>query len=139
MALATTADIQARLARTLTDAEAAQAALLIPLAEGLVEEACGKPAGWAAALTPVPAALRLVVIEAVVRVVANPAGLRSRQEQLGAFSHSESFTAQAAGLALTDTEERLARRTVHGAGTASVKTGAIIDEYLILEGACPGS
>ena len=133
MAFATLDDLALRLPGTattgdgLTAKQQAQGELLLDLATGLVTDAVGKDADWADALDPVPAVLRAVTLEAVARVMQNPAGVRSESKQLGQYQHSASFTDDAHTLALTDREARLCRQAVHGRLTGSARVGSIAD------------
>lgn len=128
MAWPTNTDIATRLARTLTTAEENQADLLIEQAIAAVADACGKDDDWADALDPIPAALAGIIIEAVARAITAPIGVRSTQETLGTYSHSESYTDQLAhGLQLTPAEERRARRIVFGASTGSATLPSVLD------------
>ena len=128
MAWPTNTDIATRLARTLTTAEETQADLLLEQAVAAVADACGKDDDWADALDPIPAALAGIVIEAVARAITAPIGVRSTQETLGTYSHSESYTDQLAhGLQLIAAEERRARRIVFGASTGSATLPSVLD------------
>lgn len=134
MALATTDDIATRLGRDLTDTEDAQAELLITQATGLIALAAGKDDDWATTLSPVPDALTSICIEAVARTMAVPIGVRSQQETLGSYNHSESYPDQlAAGIALTDAEELRVRRIVFGSTSASTYPDAIIHNVYDLD------
>lgn len=125
---ATRTDVQTRLGRLLTAAEADQADLLLELATGALAEACDKDTDWATALTPVPEMLRILCMEVVVRVLLNPAGLKSGSESLGAYSRSGTYADGAGALALTDHEERLARRAVHGSNSGSSRPASTATE-----------
>lgn len=134
MAWPTNADIALRLARDLSAAEEAQADLLLEQAIAAVADACGLDDDWAAALTPIPAALAGLVIELVARTMAVPIGVRSTQEQLGQYSHTESYPdAFAGGLQLTDVEERRARRIVFGSNTATTRAESILNDVYDLD------
>lgn len=132
---ATVEELAQRLGRTLTAAEQSQAELLLDLATGVIAGACGKTVAWAATVNPVPPIVRGVCIELVARVLLNPAGVRSQQETLGAYAHSESYAGELMGLALTPAEERLVRRAVFGTDTGSAKTVGLPNEiYDLLYG-----
>lgn len=125
---ATVGQVEARLGRDLTAAETTQVPYLLQTATDLIAEACGKPDTWPGTLTTIPPALRTVCVECVVRVLHNPTGARSQQEQLGAYLHSETYGADVpAGMALTVTEEQRVRRAVH-AGVASVRVPSLVDD-----------
>lgn len=131
MSFATAGDVAVRLGRgPLTSGQTAQATALLEQAAGAIADAVGKDAAWAAALNPVPPVVRGVCIEAVVRVMLNPGGVRSQSAQLGAFQHAESFRDGMGALELTDSEERRVRRAVFGAGSGSVRVGGLIDDVL---------
>lgn len=101
----------------------------IEQAVAAVVDACGKDDDWADALDPIPAALAGIIIEAVARAISAPIGVRSTQETLGTYSHSESYPDQLAhGLQLTHVEERRARRIVFGASTGSATLPSVLDE-----------
>lgn len=82
----------------LTAARTAQGTLLLELATGIVVGALGKDDEWAAALDPVPDALRTVTLALVLPVMQNPTGARSESETLGQYSHTTSYTDGAHGL-----------------------------------------
>lgn len=134
MAWPTNTDITTRLARDLTSDETAQADLLIDQAIALITAACDKTDDWADALDPVPAALASIVIEAVARAMSAPIGLRSSQETLGSYSHSESYPDQLAqGIALTAGEELRARRIVFGSSSGSSRPANVLDDLYDLD------
>ena len=129
MAWPTNTDIATRLGRSLITAEQSQADLLLAQAIAAIADACGLDDDWADELDPIPAALAGLVIEVVARTMAVPLGVRSQQEQLGQYSHTESYPDQlAGGLQLTDAEERRARRIVFGSNTASAQAESIITD-----------
>lgn len=143
---ATADDITGRLGRSLTDAETTQVATLLELATLLIAEAAGKDQDWADALTEIPGPLRLICIEAVFRVLQNPAGAASITETLGAYSYTERHDSQAAtavGLALTEPEERRVARAVWGTNSASALAQTAADDlgagYPSTTGAFPSS
>jgi hypothetical protein len=133
MAFATADDLAARLGRTFTAQEITQAEMLLDLASSAIAGACDKPDDWVAELAPIPPAVRVVCIEVCVRVMVNPDGVRSRQEMLGAYQHSESFHAYfdpaAAGLRLTDDEVLRVRRAVFGTNTATTRLRSVVDDF----------
>lgn len=129
MAFATTDEVQIRLGgTTLTAGQIAQAELLIELATSILADNIGRDDEWAAALDPVPGIVRAVVLEAVARVMQNPAGARSESETLGAYSHSTSYTDGAHGLSLFDAEMRLCRTALLGGSSASAQVPSLITE-----------
>lgn len=127
---ATVDDVARRLNREFTDSEAVQVELLLALATSAIAAAADKTDDWAAALDPVPALLRLLCIEIVVRVLQNPAGAASTTETLGAYSYTERHDSPGAnaGLELTEPEERRARRAVYGTNTAGVRVDTIANQ-----------
>ncbi len=135
MAWPTNTDIATRLGRTqLTTAEQNQADLLLEQAIAAIADACGKDDDWSDALDPIPAALAGFTIEVVVRTMAVPVGVRSQQEQLGQYSHSESYPdALAGGLQLTDVEERRVRRIVFGSNSGSAQAESIITDLFAID------
>jgi hypothetical protein len=134
-AFTTSDDVATRLARELTAAEDAQADLLIEQATALIADAAGKDDDWALALSPVPDALAALTIEVAARAMAAPIGVRSQQETIGSYNHSESYPDQLAqGLHLTAAEERRVRRIVFGTTTASTRPGSVLDDLYDLEG-----
>ena len=129
MAWPTSTDIATRLARTFTTAETDQCDLILEQAIACVALAAGKDDAWSAALTPIPAALAGIVVEAAARAVAGSIGVRSESEQLGAYQHNVSYQDGAVGtVALTDHEERQVRRIVFGSNAGSAKAGSILDD-----------
>ncbi len=118
----------------LTDAQAAQGTMLLELATGVLTGALGKDDDWAAALDPVPAALRLVCLAMVAPVMQNPGGARSESETLGAYSHSTSYTDDAHGLGeLTTAWLAMCRRAVYGRGSATTIPGTTLDLLIELQ------
>lgn len=130
MTFATADDIAQRRGRTFTEDERAMADLLCEAATAVITDAAGKTDAWADTLDPVPRILKFVAIEVVARVMPNPDGLRSFQEQLGAYSHSESYrdVATGGGLLLTQSEVLLVRRAVWGTTSGSVKVASAATE-----------
>lgn len=128
MALASTDDIETRLGRgPLSDRQTAQAALLLEGADAVIANA----AGVAIANLPTDAPLlRFVAIELVCRAMANPDGVDSTREQLGAYSHAADF--REAGLLLTDDEEKLIRVAVTGRSSGSAYVRSLVDDALDL-------
>lgn len=133
-AFCTPGDIAGRLGRDLTAVEAVQVPVLITSVTGLVAAACDKTDAWATALTPVPPGVRVVSIEAVIRVLLNPAGVRSETEQLGQHQHSVSFAdgTGGAGIYLTPPEEIRVRRAVFGASSATTMPRTTYDQAIEL-------
>ncbi len=90
-AFAGVSDVAARLGRTFTSDETAQASALLDLVALEIEDAVGQDDAWAAALDPIPPLLKLVSIQATVRAMANPAGAMVTSETLGSHSYTETF------------------------------------------------
>lgn len=111
-------------ATELTDAQVAQGQMLLELVTGMIVDEVDRDDGWAATLSPIPRAVRAVCLEAVARVMQNPAGVRSESEQLGAYQHSSSYTDDAHGPMLTDRESTLCRRSILGqlSGSAALQS-----------------
>ncbi len=124
---ATRGDVETRLGKSLTTAEADQVDLLLVLATGAIAEACDKDLEWANTLDPVPTMLRILCIEVTARVVLNPGALKSGSESLGAYSRSGTY-ATSGQIELTDHEERLARRAVFGSNSASSRPASTATE-----------
>lgn len=138
--LTTADDIRIRLGLSaLTSDQEAQIGLLIEQASGLIANAAGKDDDWIDDLTPVPVALSSICIEAVARAFAVPIGVRSQQETLGSYNHSESYPDQLAqGIALTPAEELRVRRIVFGSTSASTRPDGVLQDLYDLDDA-PGS
>jgi hypothetical protein len=121
----TPADIATRLGRegALTAAETPMVEMLCELATDTIMAAIDKTEAWRAAITDVPRIVRVVAIELVTRGMANPTGVGSITETLGAYSYTTRYTVQAqanaAGLMLSPAEERLVRRAVFGTLSAT--------------------
>jgi hypothetical protein len=138
-AFATREQVTARLRReSLDDVDAALCDYLLAEATGLIADAAGKDDAWAAALDPVPRVLRIVCVEAVVRVMLNPLALSTERERLGEHeyqvSHRNPNTAIGATgtgeLALSDREVLLVRRAVHGRLSGSARVRSVADDVL---------
>lgn len=128
MAFATTEDVAVRLGRTLTDPEDDLVEQVIADVTGLIAEAVGKDAAWAAALDPVPSTFKALCVEKAIAVGSNPNGLAAKSESLGAFSTSETFRRDTGvGVFLTDDDERRVRFALHGSSTASTRQQSIVD------------
>lgn len=134
MAFATAEDVATRLGRDLTSEEGAQADFLLETATGVIAGACGKDDAWAAALSPVPTIVKGMCVELVVRVMSNPASVRSQSEQLGQYQHSESYRdgAQGGGMLLASWEELAIRQAVFGRTTASVCVKSIANDLCVI-------
>lgn len=122
MAFASTDDVKARRGRPFVEEEEKTAELLLEAAQSVIEDAVGKDeAGIVALKGAVPSVLRFLTVEKVFKAMANPAGLSSESETLGAHSHTSRFNAgENSDLLLSELEERIARQAVYGklSGTA---------------------
>lgn len=135
MAFADTNDVAKRRG-PLGEEETAAAEMLLELAQGVVEEAVERDEEAILALKgAIPTVLRLLVIEKVVKAMANPDGLASQSETLGAHSRTERFATTAAGsdLLLTETEERLARKAVHGRLSGTARPESIVSPQRVTQ------
>lgn len=129
MAFATVDDVARRLGRaSLSESETLMAEALLDAATAVITEAAGKDDAWVEALDPVPKILKVVCVELVVRVMENPGQAARFQEQLGEYSHSQSFRAAAegGGLLLTDPERELVRIAAGSPIYGSAKVPSII-------------
>jgi hypothetical protein len=125
---ATVDDVRARLGlASMTDDQAAQTTILLELATGLILDAVEKDDDWLDTLDVIPPRLRVTCIEATVRGFVNPSGARSQSETLGAHSFSQSWADAAAGMQLTEREERACRRAVFGTLAGSSRAYTVAD------------
>ena len=119
---------------TLTTAQQAQATAVIAMVEDLIAEAVYQDTTWAAALTPIPATLTNICVEKAILSLANPKGLESETETLGAYSHTERFNTKesiaAMGIFLNAADRAKARRAVYGSNVSTVRTATVLEEYL---------
>lgn len=123
----------------MTDAQTLQAGQLLEAASLLVADACGKDEDWIIDLDPIPVGLRSLVVEVVVRAMAAPIGVRSQQETIGSYSHSESYPDQLShGVQLTDAEQLRARRVVYGRTSGSSRPASAVHDIYGLDNP-PGS
>ena len=128
MAFATTEDVANRLGADLTDSQTTQATSVLELVALEIADSCGKPESWISTVGTVPPALKVISVEATIRVLHNPTGARSRQEQLGQFGHSESFKDSDGGALITEAEARRARHAVFGRSAGSVRVDSIVTD-----------
>lgn len=118
-AFASNLDVSKRLGRALsTQEDTNQVPYLLTMAAVVIADAAGYDDGWAASLNPVPNMLRMMSVELVCRTMWNPKGATSLRQQVG--SYSIAIARDTPGMALSDAEEMMIRRTVHGRTTASV-------------------
>jgi hypothetical protein len=126
---ATPEDIATRYGRELNTVEAATAEFLLEGATALIAQAADKDDAWADNLDPVPRLLKIITVELVCRAFPNPESLAGLTEQLGSYQYSKRFKAGTdaltSDLMLTEPEERLVRRAVHGTLSGSVPLRSI--------------
>lgn len=125
MAFATIDDITAR--RALTESETTQAEALLDAATGVITVAAGKTDAWAADYEA-PAIIRFLTVEIVLRMLANPTGVASVSEALGAYQHTERFRDNGGGLLLSPSEELLVSRAVHGTTSGSARLDSTLTD-----------
>jgi hypothetical protein len=130
--LASTDDVAARLGRPLTDEElATQVPYLLHMAAATIADAAGYDDGWVASLTPVPNLLRGMSVELVNRALKNPSQATQIRQQVGSYAYQAAWANP--GFVLSDQEEAMIRRTVHGRTTVSVHIASSFereqDEY----------
>ena len=145
--LATIRDVALRLGRFLSDSEEVQVNSLIIAATNVIYAAVDKPSTW----EPTPDQrdfLSGLCVELVTRGMANPHGLASVSESLGAHSVTQQFSRDIAGggMMLLPAEELAARRIVHGTTNGSARTRSLANDvsdslYLddIIVGTNPGA
>lgn len=126
---ATINDVQLRLGRDLTEAEEASVDLLLTLVTGVIYNAVDKTEEWASALDPVPTVIRGFCVELTCRALANPSGLFSKSETIGSYSYTNSFNRELpSGIALTDAETLVLRRSVWGTNAGSARAENVLDD-----------
>lgn len=119
---------------TLTSAQQAQATAVIAMVEDLIAEAVYQDSDWADELDPIPATLKNICVEKAILSLANPKGLESETETLGAYSHTERFNTKesfaAMGVFLNAADRAKARRAVYGANVTTVRVPTVLEEFL---------
>lgn len=137
MAYAEASDIETRLkprlGRTFTEDEMAAAELLCEGASAVIDECHEK-----GELASPPAVLKFVTIEVVCRAMANPSGLQSEQEGLGAYNHAERYMNDG-GLWLKELEEAMVRRAVHGRLSGTSEPSSLASDETVLGELAPAS
>lgn len=120
MPFAEVSDVQTRLGgRDLTESEEALIEALLEGAQSVIETYVGKVEDD---FDEIPAIVKMATVAVVVRAMANPEGLSSIQEQLGAHAVTKSFGRDLASeLTLTQGEQLVLRRAVWGKNAASAK------------------
>lgn len=128
----TVSTVATRLARELTDLEAAQCNLFIGQAStGILAALDRDPATWTPPANARPL-LGMLATEIVSRVMLNPQDLQRHSEAIGSYSYTDQYAArgvEAPGLMPTQTETLLLRRTVFGSNTASVAVRGPADTW----------
>ena len=125
--------LRPRLGRDLTADETAAAELLLEAAAAVIDAATEKPDP-----EPLPAILRFVSIEVVLRTMANPNGLVSEQEGLGAYSYAQRFAAgEGGGLQLTQVETLQVRKAVHGSISGTGRQQSLASDPCFVCGVAP--
>lgn len=138
-ALATVADLEARLGAQVDNVE--QASALLDDASGLIRLEVD-PVTWVdedGSLEAVPQVVVTICCKAVKRALANRDGLMQRSETIGSYTSAEMFHGtQPSDVYLTAAEKRLVRRAAGrktvGTLLVSRETRRIRDEYLEVTG-----
>lgn len=125
---ATVEDVATRFRRELTEAETADAQLLLEGATAIVTVALGKDEEWVEDLVEVPGVLRIVTLALVVREMQNPGGLASVRKQIGSYSYARTFREAGGDLLLTKAERMLVRRAILGPLVGSARAESLADE-----------
>lgn len=127
-AIATSADVAARLGRDLTASELGIVDAILPSIFGLFADATGKTVAQLEEGDYL--LLKTVAVEKALQIVNNPRGLASMSQQLGAEQRSETYPrASDVGIFLTDDEERRIRQVVFGTGSASVRVPSLVTDW----------
>lgn len=122
MAFATPTDVATRLGRSLTAAESAMAEQVIDDVSGLILEIDGRAEDD---IDPTPAYYRALCVAKTLQVGANPSGLASHAESLGAYSETKTFprSLDGADIFLTEREEQVIRRIAGSVSGSSYPRG----------------
>jgi hypothetical protein len=130
VAFASTADVAKRRGRPLEGSDEDTAAYLLEAAQSVIEEVVERDeAAIVAEKGGVPTILKFIAVEKVLRAMANPQGLASQSETLGAHSHTERFNSGGStDLLLSEVEERLARKAVYGQLSGTARTKSLASE-----------
>jgi hypothetical protein len=136
-ALATVADLEARLGRTFESSELTRAVAVLEDATALVRDEVGyvlwlDPDTGELLISLVPGSVRAVVLRAAERAIRNPGGFSS--ESSGDFTYQRTGTQQP-GVFLTDGELRILRRATgrKGLWTQPVTRGDLLPNTVFLE------
>lgn len=131
MPYATASDIETRLkpstGQEFSEDQMAAAELLCEAATAVIVTCCGGKE-----LEEPPPVLRFVAIEVVCRAMANPQGLSSEQETLGAYSYAQRYVAEGGGLWLKPLEEQMVRQAVHGRLSGSAEMESLASDVCTL-------
>jgi hypothetical protein len=135
LAYATAADLEtklkSKLGRPFTSDETAAADLLLEGASVAIDEATEK-----AEVADPPKVFKFVALEAASRAASNPGGLASGSETLGVYSYSEKYLNDGS-VWLTEVEERMVRRAVHGTLTGSAEAKSLASDPFVLDEEAP--
>lgn len=127
MPYATASDIETRLkpstGQAFSEDEKAAAELLCEAATAVIVTCHGGKE-----LEDPPAILRFVAIEVVCRAMANPQGLSSEQETIGAYSYAQRYLTEGGSLWLKPLEEQMVRQAVHGRLSGSAELDSLVSE-----------
>jgi hypothetical protein len=127
--LATASEVGVMLGRDLSEAEIGQADMMIGIATANILAAVDKDGDW----LPTAAQqtfLNGLCVQLTCRAMANPQGLASQSESLGAHSATTAYSRDipGSGLGLTSPEELAARRVVWGTNSGSAKARSVADD-----------
>lgn len=127
MAFATTDDIADRLELSaLTAEQDAAATQLLETATAIICVTAGRDE---ADISPVPDLVKGLTIELVCRAMASPQGLSSASETLGEYTRSETYRRDLSSvLLLTQAEQLILRKAIHGRTSDSVMIGTHFQE-----------
>lgn len=129
MAFASADDVEMRLGRDLTDAEANQADLAIEIVSEMILEVAGTDEP-----SPAPAYYRALAIEKAIGAVTNPNSLAVESEGLGAYTSSRTFQrAGDVGIFLTEREEAMIGRIASGVVSGSSYPRSLPHETAVSE------
>lgn len=120
-------DVATRLGRVLTGTEEDTVGLLLGLASAAIRAAVDRPDSWMP--DPVPQLLRGFCVEVTCRGFLNAGGLFSKSETIGSYSYTNSFNRELpSGIALTEAETLVLRRSVWGTNAGSARAENVLDD-----------
>ena len=125
MAFATAEDIEKRLGRPLSDAQREQAEALIADAGAVILAELNLPEGCEVEPDELLCGMTCTL---VMRAMANPQGLASESETLGAHSHSRGFSRNGGGLTLTENEKLILRRHKYKRLSGTSRPESVVEE-----------